>query len=559
MYSGSKQRKVMRVLGISHSHDSAAALVQDGEILCDIQEERITRVKNDASFPIHAIQGCLRNTDTSSEDIDIIAVASSRGLSEEFGQFMPALRNLGDKHLFGPKTLKQRVKEMATHRQKHRSNYFGANFPEEKKIVQLNKDIRVMRYDHHKCHAAASYFTRPFIEDATVVVMDAIGDEKSTSVWRCSGNSVELVIDFGTRYSLGLFYSLVTEVLGWRHGSDEWKVMGLAPYGTEREDIRLLLKEYCPMINNDSILGKASALDLYVYKDHGTLLFHCEQAKQLKRALKEFAREDIAATVQAMSEEVMCHVVEKSVELTGIKSICVSGGCFLNVKANGKINRLETVENLWIYPNPGDSGLAVGAALMAEAEVSGKVIQHKISGFYYGDGFTQEEIQKTLLNNKIGYVESKDICKDVATELANGKIVAWYQGRTESGPRALGARSILMNAEDAENKDTINKCVKYREEFRPFCPSMTEETGRTVMKDYQEERHMCSSAYIQDGIAEKIPAVVHVDGSIRPQVVREEDNPLYYRLLVEYGNLSSSGLAILWLSPHWICPLPHSV
>lgn len=538
--------KAMKILGVSHSHDSAAALLLNGQVVADMQEERRSRVKNDASFPIRSILGCLEIANIQGQDIDVLAVPSEMGLTLEFGQYFPALRHKGFRSLHRKESARTKLKNLINRTGSKREAYFKSKWPEKSKVVELSPSIQVRLYDHHLCHAASSYFTRDFEGDSLVLVMDAIGDDTSISIWHGSKNSLTEIKRYGTRYSLGLFYSLMTEVLDWRHGSDEWKLMGLAPYGTDRIEIRDIIDRYCPKACDEGSLKEADRLEVYTYRDHGTYWFHCREADMLRERLRSYSREDIAATTQAMSEDIMLHVLESAISKTGLSNVCVSGGCFLNVKANGRLQEVESVKNLWVYPNPGDGGLAVGAAYLARAEVE-KVqdYRNEIHGFYYGDSFKDNEIESILKNNKINYKYSTNLANEVARELADGLIVGWFQGRTESGPRALGCRSILMNAEDPDNKAIINRCVKYREGFRPFCPSMTEAAAKSVMNGYVNERHMCSSTYVKEGIEKLIPAVVHIDGSIRPQIVEEKDNPLYFSLLREYGLASKSGLELL--------------
>lgn len=526
---------VRTILGIRHGHDAAASLVIDGQIVADIAEERLTRKKNDGSFPENAIRFCLDYAGITSRDLDAVAV-STTSISATIRTFFPgSVVEKGGEKSFKSQILKK---------------LFPGHLPEEKKIdlpvyyevFPVSPDCKIIPVHHHLAHAASAYFTAgDYDQKALVVVMDGRGDGFSTSLWRGERNSIELLQKYDGSSSLAWFYSAVTESLDWRHGSDEWKTMGLAPYGTPK---RCSLEGFFPEFANGKLTRPHAFGEPERFPDHGTNHYHLDDAVKIKTLLSSVSREDLASEAQRIVEEQAEEIIYPWLKKEGTRKLCCAGGFFLNVKFNQRVWYSGNVDEHWIFPNPGDSGTAAGAALYVYYTNNQQKKPVRLKSLYLGPEYSDEEIKKLLDHRKLSYEYCPDIVERAAKILAQNYIIGWFQGRMESGPRALGHRSILMSPLKAENKDTINACVKYREAFRPFTPSIIAEKLPEYLIDSRDEPFMITSFGVVPEKKAKIPAVVHIDGTARPQAVHRDINPLYYDLIKKFGGITGESVIL---------------
>lgn len=522
----------MKILGVRFGHDAAAALVVNGEIIADAGEERFTRVKNDTSFPINAISYCLEAGGISSEDLDCLAIPGT-GIPDEFFIFFSIPDSIIPVDLVrdnkGVKDIIRSVLNVRTQRKL-------PVLPLYQKPFKLSSKCRIHLSGHHLAHAASACYTSGYNEEkALCVTMDGRGDAISVALWRFEANRIESIKWFEGNASLGWFYSNATEAMGWRHGSDEWKVMGLAPYGNQRPGA---LKGFYPEFKDGDLVRPHEFGEFGRWNDHGANHYHGKDSENLSRIVGELGMEDFAAEVQKIFEEQAFNVILPWLEKENTRILCTSGGCFLNVKFNQKLWYTGKVDDLWIYPNPGDAGIAAGAALHA-FYMEGRGVKHKkLDNLYFGPEFSNEYIEGVLKDRGIDYKFIENPSEVCAQYLYRNLVVGWFQGRMEAGPRALGNRSILMSSLKAENKDIINAKVKYRETFRPFCPSMLYEKRNDYLVKPRDEFFMICSFDVTQDKKDKIPAVVHVDGTARPQMVMERVNPLYYEVIKAFGDLT---------------------
>jgi carbamoyltransferase len=519
----------MNILGFNFGHDSSACVIVDGEIKAAIAEERLTRSKNDASFPINAIRWCLDWCGLKDSEIDIVASAGGtfRLDSRHFFELPPGFES-------GLPALKSSLKR------KVRDNFFAGmgsidhSLPLYCEKIKLRPDCRVVTVEHHLAHAASAYFTAGFGDKKSLVVtMDGLGDHTSCALWRGEKNRLVPIRAYDRSSSIGWFYGNATEGLGWRHGSDEWKVMGLAPYGKPQPGA---LKGFHPEFAEGKLVKPHDYGTFGIWRDHGSTHFHGKDAAALGKIAEKLGREDFSAEVQRTVEEQMLAFILPALREENTRLLACSGGCFLNVKFNQRLWYSGAVDEQWIYPDPGDAGLSVGAALQVYYEARPTEHNHRLTHLYWGPEFSDPEIETILKERGLVYEKPEDLSGRVADLLVKNYAIGWFQGRMEAGPRALGGRSILMSPLVAENKDRINAKVKYRESFRPFCPSILAEYRDTYLKNARDERFMISSFEASEAKAPSIPAVVHVDGTVRPQLVYRETNPRYHALIKAFGD-----------------------
>lgn len=513
----------MKILGIRYGHSAAAALIIDGEIVANVMEERFTRIKNDGSFPEKAITWCLEYAGISSEDLDFIAFPNLEVPLPAFSFFQQK------EHYTIEYFVPKRAIKLETLFVEQVQRKGIPRLPVYIKPWQIKPNCRFVCVEHHLGHAASAYYTSGFEGESLIFTLDGRGDNVSTAIWKGHENEIENLRRWDGSSSLAWFYSAVTEALNWRHGSDEWKVMGLAPYGSVQPGI---LNDLHPVFKKGELKHGFPFGEADRWPDHGTNHYHFEAASLIKKKVDEFGRETIAAETQRIAEEQLFDLVLPWIEKSGIRQVAFAGGFFLNVKANQKLWYTGELEKQWVYPDPGDSGLPVGVALFVYHN-SNDQEPKRLSTLYHGPEFADEEIEIILKDRGIRYTKPESIESSTADLLADGKIVGWFQGRMEAGPRALGNRSILMNPCDPNAKDIINEKVKFREPFRPFCPSMLHESKDDYLVNARDEFFMVTSFDAKEEKKEQIPAVIHVDGTARPQMVTKQMNPRYYTLIQE--------------------------
>jgi carbamoyltransferase len=517
----------MNVLGVHIGHDSSVALIRDGRLIADVAEERFTRVKHCNGIPYKSLEYCLEEGGISIEDVDVVALATkyaSIGL-----HFLFELdESQRDKKRLGPRLLEA-----------YRRHKGGLRMPPLYiKRSKLPLSTKIVHFEHHMAHAASAYYSSGLArnEKALVLSCDGMGNDVSLSFWRGVNGKLEPLKKFGTDGSLGWFYSNVTEALGWVHGDGEGKTMGLAPYG-DADKCRGCLDAFYPKYQGTDLVEPHDYGRPYYWEEGGSMQFHFDEADKIVKLIEKHGREHIAAEAQRVLEEQVVPLTTAWLDKEKTDILCAAGGVMLNVKLNQRLWYSGKVRKHWTYPNCGDSGLAYGCAMLAYfQENPGEITS--LENIYTGPSYENDEIGKLLEHRRIPFSYISDIEDAAAQLLARNKIVGWFQGRMESGPRALGNRSILMSAGSNQNKDVINAKVKYREGFRPFCPSMPIEFAPQYLTNYRPEPFMITSFDATSDKRERIPAVVHQDGTARPQTVTREANERYWQLLRRYGEIT---------------------
>lgn len=510
----------MNILGISFSgnHESAACLVRDGRLVFACAEERLSRAKLDPRFPKHAIRAALEFTGLRFADIDHVAFnwphplrIRAHDLKLMFtGRWPLSLTRLERLAMASLSDLRHKGGQLDLKRE------FG------------DSRARVHLVDHHLCHALSAYCMSSF-DEAAVIVIDGRGAKEATTVWHAREGKLTRLEQYDYPNSLGVFYAGITQALGFQPLSDEWKVMGLAAYGQPTVNLSELItsggEQY--WVNGKAFFGASD-------HDHTRLGRALREVRELDKPLSQ-GQKDLASSAQLACEQAMQAVLRRAVALTGSRNLCLAGGVALNCKANGELLRSKLVDEIFIQPAAGDDGGCIGAAYAVYEQVGLQVPRAPISHTYLGTESHDSEIEETLKAYKLNYTRLADPASAAAARLAENKLLGWYQGRMEFGPRALGNRSILANPRHADNTLQVNSAVKFRETWRPFAPSVLHEEGARYFSDYRESPYMLLSFWATEEGRKEIPAVVHVDGSARVQSVRKEVNPVYYELIRNFG------------------------
>jgi carbamoyltransferase len=514
----------MLTLGINYSqmHDSSACMVRDGELLFAVAEERISRVKHDAGFPQQAIQACLDFAKVRTQQIDEVC----------FGWPHPGVAYRHDLRCFAGGKLPMRYNGVLSSTL-HFLSMWHQRGGAKRFTQQFGAVKGRMRFvDHHLAHAISAYAHSGF-DDAAIVVMDGRGAFEATSIWRGHNGRLEHLQTIPFPDSVGFFYSEFTEFLGFHRNSDEWKVMGLAPYGHAGVDLRALIEV------SERTNGVPYRVNTKRLIARGALPF-AEMTKLLGAArvpeseIQE-RHKNIAFAVQEACEAAMMSVVRLALAKTGSRNLCLAGGVALNSKANGKIAAFGSIDEIFVQPAASDDGVALGAALAPYLDGRGKLQTKAMRHAYLGPAFDDDAIETALRTYKLRYTPVSDAAEPAAELLSQGKIIGWFQGRMEFGPRALGARSILADPRDPEMNAKVNNAVKFREWWRPFAPSLKKEIAGEYLESATNSPFMILTAQVRPEKRGVIPSVTHVDGSARPQTVEKEINPLYWRLIDRFG------------------------
>lgn len=546
----------MKILGISGLyHDSAAALIVDGKVINAVQEERFTRKKNDKSFPVNAIEFCLKNNGISGKDLDAVVFYDNPLLTLD--RFLENCIAVGDAN---HTLIKNNYESMfADKLWIHRTvkEYLG----------EFGIDSKLLVCEHHISHAAYAFFESPY-EDAAIMTVDGVGEWATTTLGVGNGTDIKILKQINYPNSLGLLYSAFTYFCGFKVNSGEYKLMGLAPYGEPK--FVELIKQHLIDIKDDG--SYKLNMDMFNYQFGETMtdgkfeeLFGCCRREPEAELTKIYF--DIAASIQVVTEEIVLKMAKHLKDITGKKNLCLCGGVALNCVANGVLLREKIFEDIFVPPAAGDSGSCIGAALYAYyAHLKNERVSTNDSNkVYLGPSFSAG-IEQQILDSysaKYKFVENTDdLLDEIAFALNSNKVVGFFNGSMEFGPRALGARSILANPQDPEMQSKLNLKIKYRESFRPFAPSVLEEKISEYFDLDRPSPYMLMVAPVNNEIRYEvaehhndilrevsqvrstIPAVTHVDYSARIQSVSERDNKKYYDLINKFYGLSGCAVIV---------------
>jgi carbamoyltransferase len=562
----------MNILGVSaFYHDSAAAIIQDGEIIAAAQEERFTREKHDPSFPCNAVKFCLQYSGCTIADLDAVVFYDKPLLKFE--------RLLETYYAFSPKGLKSFITAVPAW-VKEKMFLKRLIYEELQKIGTYDKrKIRLLFPEHHLSHAASAFYPSSF-ERAAILTIDGVGEWATASICHGEGNRITVLKELHFPHSLGLLYSAFTYFLGFRVNSGEYKLMGLAPYGNpQSESVRkyyLIITEKVVDIKEDGSVWLNQD-----YFDYSTGLRMVNDMKWEKlfgfpRREPESELEqrhcDLGLAVQRVTEEIVLRMAKEAKRLTNAKYLCMAGGVALNCVANGKLLEEELYNDLFFQPAAGDAGGALGAALSAyhiyfdKERVTPKT-PDAMKGAYLGPEFSNLDVQLMSKKHKAQYAfyeDSNTLCGEVASLISKGNVIGWMQGRMEFGPRALGARSILGDARNPEMQKKLNLKIKYRESFRPFAPSVLGEDCNQYFENLSYSPYMLLVARVRKDrcnnlpenysdlpLREKLyylrsdlPAVTHIDLSARIQTVHKETNPQYWQLISAFKKLTGYSVIV---------------
>ncbi len=500
----------MYILGINGGvrlgyRDASAVLTYNGEIIAAVEEERLNRIKSSPhQLPELAIRQVLEIAQISIQDVAIVATHGS--------------------------TWGKQYEEVL-------KNFFETNF---------GHFPILMRFHHHDCHAAGSYFSSGF-EEALVFTFDNSGDGVGTQVALGKRTQIDVLERKERPNSLGSFYAMVTQYCGFVRDSDEYKLMGLAPFGKPTIDLSDILK-----VNEDGF-----ELNLeYIQKiEAGQPQPSVQQAIYSEKLMQKFGKrrlpqeeysqfyKDFAASAQFQVEQAMISLIRKYIAKTGVKNICISGGVGLNCAANKQIMEMPEVDALFVQPASGDAGVSQGAASLAN--IKNGIVPDRILDVYWGKSYLNEEILENLQKLGVQYLEINDPAKVAAELVAAGKVIGWFQGRMEFGPRALGNRSILANPLLKDIQSKVNQKIKFREGFRPFCPSLLEEDFDLYFEGKQKVApYMTINYAAKEGVEDVLLGVIHINQTARIQTVNKEQNPLYYQYLLNLKQLTGHGVSL---------------
>jgi carbamoyltransferase len=562
----------VKILGISaFYHDSAAAIIEDGEIIAAAQEERFTRKKHDPSFPTNAVKFCLSYGGTRLDQLDAIAFYDKPLLKFE--------RLLETYYAFAPKGLSSFITSMPVWLKE--KMFLKRLLHEELEKIESydRKKIKLLFPEHHLSHAASAYYPSPF-EEAAILTIDGVGEWATASICHGKGKDITILKEMKFPHSLGLLYSAFTYFLGFKVNSGEYKLMGLAPYGVPGSD---QVRQYVEIIKdhlidikedgsiwlNQQYFDYATGLRM-VHEDKWEKLFGFK-ARRPEAELQPHHC-NLGLAIQEVTEEAVIRMAREARKLTQSDNLCMAGGVALNCVANGKVYNTSIFNDVFIQPAAGDAGGALGAALAAyhiyfEKERKTPVVLDGMKGSYLGPEYTDLDVQLTAKKYGAKYMHFasyEDLCKQVATVLSEGNVVGWMQGRMEFGPRALGGRSILGDPRNEEMQKKLNVKIKFRESFRPFAPSvLAEECSEYFQHDnvspymllvqpvVEKRRKSLPPGYHTFTLKDKLyhlrsdmPAITHIDFSARIQTVHRETNPRYYDLIKEFKNQTGYGVVV---------------
>jgi carbamoyltransferase len=548
----------MTTLGIYNlGADPSAAIIRDGHAIAYVEEERLLRYKHASNvFPIRAIDQVMKQTNLSWEDIDNIsfpwdcAKYDDGRMGVHYDQ-INAKYNIND-----PRDINYEKNHLA---------FFKSDNQREIILRQLRKHYGYIKFpdihfvNHHLSHACTAFFTSG-LKKSLVLTIDGSGEDVTVAIWKGEGKKITSLKEIKTPVSLGWFYSAMTEYIGFNAYGDEWQVMGMASYGKKSKGFSKVKKEFEKIIYYDGAGGLEGdphllALGNKTFSKYCSDSFVQLMGKPPRTSSQpvEQWHKDYALAAQIHLEEVVQQLVKYWVKKTGIKNLCVAGGVAMNVKMNGTLFETNWLDSVYVYPVASDAGTSIGAGMAHQYQVNGGLQNKPIKNVYLGNSFSDNEIEQFLLKCKLPYTIPKNLELYVAKEIADGKIIGWFQMGMEAGQRALGARSILADPRKTRSRDTVNAVIKYRQPWRPFCPSMLPDAAKKYFKHKEKVinnlkfpafEYMTLTLTANDKAKKEIPAVIHVDGTSRIQVVNAKANPRYYRVLKEFEKLTNVGVVL---------------
>jgi len=515
------------ILGIGgYTLDAAAVLVKDGELIAAVEEERFTRRKHESGMPFKAIDYCLKTANITLKNIDHIGFS--------YKPWLRISRRIPYRILKIPKAPFYSIGYIVDE-----INSTGHYLSELKQLKQ-NKNTRIHFIEHHVAHAASVFLTSPF-EESAILTMDYMGEWTSTLMGKGTGSKIKKIKEIKFPHSLGILYAAVTKYLGFQHGNDEYKVMGLASYGEPAyidvfKDMVKLLPDGEYRMNPDYFTYWASAGSREGFMSQ-KFIDACGPIRTRDQEIEK-RHMDIAASLQKILEDTTLHITNYLHKKTGEKNLCIAGGVGLNCSMNSRVLQDSPFESVFVQPSAHDAGTALGAAYYIYNTMLGNDRNFVINHAYWGPEYSDEEIKAELDLDKLKYTHHRDISKKCAELINDGKIIGWFQERAEWGPRALGNRSILANATSREMQDIVNKYVKHREDFRPFAPAVLKESSGDFFDFNHESPFMLFICDVKPEKRKLIPAVTHTDGTARVQTVDQKYNKLFYDVIKNFGEIT---------------------
>lgn len=519
-----------RVLGISTTHDSGATLLCNGEIVAAVTEERFNRTKHYGYLPLQSIAYCLDAGGVSPADLDAVAVPSEvlRTDARLLLDTEIETTTVSQEPLpFLKRVMRESVEMLRC------ASSRSTRIPEYARSVEFPDGLDVALVNHHEAHAASAYYCCGH-DDALVVTLDGLGDRLSGTVWHGRDGELENLRQWGREGSLGWFFGIVTQAMGWWIGNGEGKTMGLASYGEPDPEAIAALRTYLPEYEDGDLNDGYQFSRSSSWEVHDTHHWSFDEASAVEKLIDTHGRETIAAAAQHLLEEQVVAIVDPWLERLDTNVLATAGGVFLNVQVNQRLLEDVAPDDYFIFPNAGDGGLPTGAALSAYRHSTPDFHPFRLEHAYYGPSVTDRS-REYLDRRMVGYDVPGDIVERCADMLANGKIVAWCQGQMEYGPRALGNRSILVDPTRPDSMDRVNERVKFRDSWRPFAPSILAEAADEYLVDPVYDPFMITSFEVRPEKRDEIPAVTHVDDTTRPQMVRQDVNEPYWRLIDAFG------------------------
>jgi len=506
--------------------DGSSVLIQDGRLIAAVEEERVSRIKHMSiaqagGLPYESLASCFRMGHITFKDINHVGY-----FFEPWREFFSLSAFRIRRSFLSPPTVAYYEAYYLDTLRRHLA-------VERFMRARCQDNMRFHWFSHHLCHAASAYYSSPF-ERSAILVVDARSEIECVSFYIAEGNSIRRIRRYDFPHSLGFIYATLTDYLGFKSNNDEYKVMGLASYGSPSYYEKM--KDVVRIKDDGSIQLNYSYFNRYFRGQEyiNNKFISIFGPPRVRGEAITQRHMDIAASLQKVLEDAVIKMLRHLHKLTNVDNLCFAGGVALNSKMNGLIMKQGPFSNVFIQPAAHDGGCSLGAAYLVKHNILNQTGRESSFSPYLGDGYTDEEIKDTLNKAKIRYEYYEDIASKTAELLAAGKLVAWFQGKAEWGPRALGARSILADPTRKEMKDIVNARIKHREEFRPFAPSVTYENASEYFDITGESPFMLFVVPVHEAAKIRIPAVVHFDGTARVHTVKREINPLYYDLLKKF-------------------------